>query len=258
MSTVYKVFTALFFISVLSACVTTTDSRLTRNANQSEAVEKYVQLGLEYIKREDYSRAKKRLLRALELDEDNTPANAALGLIYHNDGDNKIAEEYFLSAIDDDPKYTRGRTYYGAFLFSEQRYQEALQQFQLAAEDTEYASRSQVYTNIALCNLKLGRQDDAQAAYEKTLKLDRMNGRALSGVTELLLEKDDFERANYYYGRLVRLITENGLRHSPQSLWQGIRIARYYGSEEQEAGYSALLVELYPESSEYAHYLSSQ
>jgi len=248
----------LAYTLLLSACVTTTDSKLTRKANRGDAIEKYVQLGLEYIKRDDFARARKHLKRALELDEDNAPANGALGLIYHEDGDPILAENAFKAALDSDPGYTRGRTYYGAFLFSEKRYEEALEQFVMAATNTEYPSRSQVFTNIALCNLKLGRADAAQAAYEKTLKLDRMNGRALSGVTELLLDKADFDKANYYYNRLVRLIAQQGLRHSPQSLWQGIRIAQYFGSNEQEIGYSALLAELYPDSIEYQHYQLSK
>ncbi|MDX1451480.1 MAG: type IV pilus biogenesis/stability protein PilW [Oleiphilaceae bacterium] len=239
---------------MLSACVTTSDSNFARKADPSVAAEKYVQLGLEYIKRNELIRARKHLKRALQLDPQHAAAHAALGLIYHEDAENKLAEKSFKQAIEIDPTYTRGRTYYGAFLFSQERFQEALEQFQLASEDTGYASRDQVFTNIALCHLKLGNNAQALEAYEKTLRLDRFNGRALAGATELLIEQDDFQRAQNYYNRLVRLIAQQGMKHSPQSLWMGIRIARYYGSVAQEESLSTLLAELYPQSAEYRAY----
>jgi len=76
-------------------------------------------------------------------------------LISHQDGETEAAETSFLKAIESDKSYTRGRSYYAAFLFSEKRYQEALKQFEIAAEDTSYISRAQIFTNIALCNVKL-------------------------------------------------------------------------------------------------------
>lgn len=250
-----RIFGLLSLLMFLSACVTTTDSAFTRKADADEAVEKYVQLGLEYLKRDDATRARKHLLRALEIDEDNASAVGALGLIYHQDGENALAEQHFVKALDSDPKFTRGRTYYAAFLFSETRYEDALEQFVLAAEDVSYSGRAQIYTNIALCELQLGKPVSAIEAYEKALRLDRVNGRALAGVTELYIQESQFEKANRYYNRLVRLIAQQGLKHTPQSLWQGIRISQYYGGMEQMKSFGALLEELYPDSSEFEQYL---
>lgn len=241
----------LVLVTCLTACVTTTNSPFSNKANADEAIDKYVALGLEYIKRDDYGRARKHLERALELDENNAPALASLGLIHHREGENKLAEENFLSALDADPTYTRGRTYYAAFLFSEQRYQDAKTQFTQAAQDVKFASRAQIYTNIALCNIKLGNSEEAISAYEKTLRLDRTNGRALSGITELYIETDRYAKASRTFNQLLRVIATQGLKHSPQSLWQGIRIAHHFGSVEQMNSFATLLEELYPSSGEY-------
>ncbi len=238
----------------LSACVTTTDSPFERKADPEEAAERYVQLGLEYIKRDELARARKHLTRALEIDDSNASALAAIGLIHHEEGESELAESSFLAALSSQPDYTRGRTYYGAFLFSEQRFKEALAQFQIAAKDTAYESRAQIFTNIALCNLKLGNNDGALEAYEKTLKLDRLNGRALSGATELLINKGNYKRAQHFYNRLVRLISQQGLRHSAQSLWMGIRISNHYGQSAHANSLGSLLHELYPDSEEYSLY----
>jgi len=238
----------------LSGCVTTSDSALTRNADPEVAVERYVELGFEYIKREDFKRAQKHLNRALELDPRNAAANSALGLIYSRQGENELAEKVFNIALDNDPKYTRGRTYYAAFLFSDQRYEDALEEFMSASEDTTYSARSQVFTNIGLCNVRLSQFQKALAAYERALQLDRFNAGALAGITEVLLMQEDFKRAQFYYNRLVSQIAKQALSHSAQTLWQGVRIAQHYNAVEQASSLAALLLQGYPDSPEAKKY----
>ena len=249
-----KALALVIVVSSLVACVTTSDSSLTRNADPAVAVQRYVYLGLEYIKREEFNRARKHLLRALEIDEDNAAANSSMGLIYTRQGEKKLAEESFEKALDSDPSYTRGRTYYAAFLFSAERYEEAREQFLRAAEDTTFESRTQVYTNMALCSVRLGDTKSAMEAYERALQLDRFNASALAGLTEVLLDGDDYKRAQYYYNRLVNQIAQQTLTHSAQTLWQGVRIARHYNAIEQAESLALLLGELYPDSTEYKAY----
>jgi len=253
---VYTILIALTFL--LNGCVTSSNSTLTKKADPVVAVQRYVQLGLEYIKRDDLYRARKHITRALSIDPEDASANAAFGLISHQDGEIESAEASFRKAIVSDENYTRGRTYYAAFLFSEKRYKQALDHFEIAAKDTGYIGRSQIFTNIALCNVKLSDYDAALNAYQKTLRLDKANGRALSGITELLIQKKDFKRAQQYYNHLVRLIRQQGLQHSAQSLWQGIRIANFFQSDAQEASLVMLLENNYPDSHEYSQYLKRE
>tara|TARA_R110001592_G_scaffold6853_1_gene37797 strand:- start:12697 stop:13554 length:858 start_codon:yes stop_codon:yes gene_type:complete len=246
----FELLIIVFMSFLLSACVTKTNSSLTDKADPDVAVERYVQLGLEYIKRDDLHRARKHLSRALEINPVDASANASMGLIYHQEGENEKAEGLFKKAIESDMNYTPGRTYYGAYLFSQQRYKEALQQFQLAAKDTRYEGRAQVFSNIALCQIKLGSNSLGIEAYQKALQLDRINGVALSGLTELYIQDGEYEKSQHYYNRLVRLIRENGMRHTSQSLWQGIRISYNFKSRDQALGLAYLLNEMYPDSEE--------
>lgn len=236
----------------ISACVTTSNSSLTDKADPDTAVERYVQLGLEYIRRNDLHRARKHLNRALEINPDDASANASLGLIYHQESELKKAEDLFTKALNSNPNYTPGRTYYGAFLFSQQRYREALKQFEEAANDTRYEGRAQIFSNIALCQIKLENSNAAIDAYLKALQLDRNNGIALAGITELYILNGNFDKAQHYYNRRVRLIREQGIQHTAQSLWQGIRIAHHFKSREQTLGLAYLLNEMYPDSPENA------
>lgn len=250
----FRVWVVTLCMVIVTGCVTTSDSALTRNADPEVAVERYVDLGFEYIKREDFKRAQKHLNRALELDEDNAAANSALGLIYSRQGEKKLAEKVFQKALDSDANYTRGRTYYAAFLFSDQRFEDALGEFMLAAEDTTYSARSQVFTNIGLCNIRLNAFDKAVAAYERALQLDRFNAGALAGITEVLLMQDQFKRAQFYYNRLVNQIAKQALSHSAQTLWQGVRIAKHFNADKQADSLAALLQQQYPDSVEARKY----
>ena len=158
---------------LLNGCVTSSNSTLTSKADPDVAVQRYVQLGLEYIKRDDLHRARKHLTRALEIAPEDASANAAFGLISHQEGDIKTAEISFKKAIASDENYTRGRTYYGAFLFSEKRYKQALEQFEVAANDTAYVGRSQIFTNIALCNVKLNNNEYRLGALRNLVDLNQ-------------------------------------------------------------------------------------
>lgn len=247
-----KLLIVAVLIVLISACVTKTNSSLTDKANPNVAVERYVQLGLEYIKRDDLQRARRHLSRALEINPGDASANAAMGLIYHQESEDKKAEEFFNKALKADPNFTAGKTYYGAFLFSKQRFKEALSYFESASNDTRYEGRAQIFSNIALCHIKLNNNADAIDAYIKALQLDRFNGVALSGITELHIQQVQFDKAQHYYNRLVRLIREQGIQHTPQSLWQGIRIAHYFKSQEQALGLAYLLNDMYPDSAENA------
>jgi type IV pilus assembly protein PilF len=246
----FKYIALLGLLLILQACVTTTNSSLTDKADPVVAVERYVALGLEYIRRNDLHRARKHLNRALEIAPLDSAANAALGLVYHQEGELEEAETYFLTSLETDPNYTRGLSYYGAFLYSVDRIDEALVQFERAAKDTTYEGRAQIFSNIALCELKLGDKQKAIEAYTVTLRLDRTNGRALSGITELLISVNNYEQAQHYYNRLVRLIRERGMKHSAQSLWLGIRIAHYYRSHQQVSTLAGLLDQMYPDTEE--------
>ena len=72
---------ALILITLLiSGCVTTVESRLTRKANPDKAVENYTQLGLGYIQQGRYDRARARLNRALEINPEYPGANNAMAI----------------------------------------------------------------------------------------------------------------------------------------------------------------------------------
>ncbi|MGC8120488.1 type IV pilus biogenesis/stability protein PilW [Marinobacter sp. VGCF2001] len=240
---------------VLSGCVTTTDSRFSREADRQKALNNYVQLATAYIGQGNLERARNHLERALEIDADSAPALAARGLVLSAEGEEKLAEKSFREALAADDGYTRGRVYYGAFLYSLERFEDARNQFRTASKDTDYKDRGAVFYNLGLTEERLGSLAGAEAAYRRSVELTRGEARTLLSLSRVLVEQQDYSEASRYYSRLQTMIQRNTrLTHSPESLYTGIRIARHFRDRDQEASLALLLKNEYADSVEYQQY----
>lgn len=241
--------------ALMTGCVTTSDSSFARKADSAKAEREYVQLGLAYLQQRDFKQAHEYLDRALAINDKSAPALAGYGLLYQSEGESALAEKMFNQALSVDSGFTQGRSYYAAFLYANGRFQAAYDQLTRAVEDTGYAQRSLLFANLAQTALKLGKQDEAVAAYRRALKLNPGDLSALTGLTQLLVEKGRFEEAKPFYNQLVaRMRYSETLEQSSASLWLGIRIARHFKDLDQEASLALLLKKRYPNSAEYAQY----
>ncbi|MGB1271428.1 MAG: tetratricopeptide repeat protein, partial [Endozoicomonas sp.] len=127
--------------SALSGCVST-DSR---PMNENQAVADYMKLARGYIEQGYTEKAVKPLKRALEIEPGSVSALGMLGMVYQLQGEYDFAEEAFKMALSRDPKASDVRNNYGAFLFSQNRLQEAYRQFELASGDVSYSQRSRTF-----------------------------------------------------------------------------------------------------------------
>ncbi|MBK1851688.1 MULTISPECIES: type IV pilus biogenesis/stability protein PilW [unclassified Marinobacter] len=251
----FAVLTALLVALLVTGCVTTTDSRFSREADRQKAVENYVQLASAYIGQGNIERARHHLDRALELEPDSPQALATLGLIYNSDGEPELAEKSFKRAISEDSKYTRARVYYGAFLYAQGRLEESRDQFSAASKDTDYKDRGSIFYNLGMTQERLGQQKEAIASYRRASELTRGDPRSLLSLSRVMVESGDVAGAARYYKRLLVIMQRNPkLKHSPESLFTGIRIARHLGDRNQEASLRLQLKNNYPESVEYQQY----
>lgn len=232
-------------------CVTETTGP-ERKANPEKSLQAHVDLGLGYLSRGDLTRAKEKLDRAMEIDGNSAIVHNAFGILYQVDGDSETAERHFQRAIRIDPRFALARNNYGAFLYDQGRYGEAIEQLQAAARDPFYRSRAQVYENLGICYLKIGDAAAARDSFTRAIGINAEQPRSLLELAELAFRQPDYVTARKWYQRFEQISEQ-----SARSLWLGIRIARIFGSRNDEASYALMLKNIFPTSDEYRQYQDS-
>ena len=249
-----KIFAGVFCGAALSACVTTTETVFTEKASPEKALERRVELARNYVGERDWENAKRNLKLAYEIDPNNAEVHEAFALVYQSTGEFELAEESFKTAIRLDKGFSRARNNYAAFLYSQERYEEAEKQLEYVVGDTLYEGRPRAFVNLGLCRVKLFDPQGAEEAFVRALSMDRTNRIALLEVAEIRFNAGDYENAGRYYDT-YRTVAR---RQSARGLWLGVRLARETGDRDAEGSYALALSNLYPDSAEYQSYKRTQ
>lgn len=243
----------LSMVVFLGGCYVTEPAAPNPNVNPEKALHTYVELGLEYLALGKTQKAKPPLARALEINPKSPEANAAIAYMYQKDAEPALAEEYFKKALSYNDKYTTGRNNYGMFLYSQDRYDEALVQLKMAADDTFYDKRAQVFNNLGLVYLKMNKTAEADAAFNKSKILDGDNPDTYLEIAQMNFDNKAYAQANDAYNEYIKLKPQQDSR----GLFLGIRLAKVLGKKEDEIKYSEALKNDYPTSDEYFLYTNS-
>ena len=240
-------------VGLTAGCVTETESVFTEQASPSDAFEQRVALARRYIGQRNWEDAKRNLKVAAQLDKENPEVYEAFALVYQSTGEFELAEENFRRAISLNKSFSRARNNYAAFLYSQERYQEAEDQLEQVVKDTLYNARPQAFLNLGLCRLKLFDSRGAEEAFLRTLSMQRDNTIALLEVAQLRFEAGDLRNAGLYYDQYRSLVRQQSAR----ALWFGVRLARSSGDRDAESSYALALSNRYPDSAEYEAYRRS-
>ena len=239
-------------VSLLASCVSTSDSRFVNNADESEALRKFTELGMLYIQKGNTADAMPHLKRALEIDPKSADANAALAMLFQVENDRLLAQKYFEKALQYSKgvEKTRIRNNYASFLFQTERLMAACEQLRLASEDPFYEKRAQVYENLGICYQRLGKNAEALAAYERAIGADDTRARALLEASYLEFNQNNIQQSALYHASYQRLVRYRVASNTPKSLWLGIQLSRESGDKNAEASYELKLRNMFPDSAE--------
>ena len=236
---------ALALLLALSGCVTVPAPG--EGADIDSAVKDRVAAGMEYLKDDQPSDARRHFSRALELNEDSAMAHNAMALLYRYEGDAKLEEQHYREALSINDEYSTARNNLGIMLHREGRYEEAAEQFRRAAEDPDYDSRANAFANLGEALLSAGKTDEAEQALHRATRLNSSNMRARMQLARLHFKQEDHRRAYRYYRQYVDAVETQ----SASALWLGIRLAHELDNKDDQSSYELALKRLYPESEQY-------
>ncbi|TWC37049.1 type IV pilus assembly protein PilF [Pseudomonas sp. SJZ079] len=247
---------ALFLLvaSLLVGCVSTGDvDPMRTDKGRDEARDAYIQLGIGYLQQGASGRAKVPLKKALDLDPSSADAHAALALVFQVEMEPKLADEHYRKALSQRGDDARLLNNYGSFLFEQKRYEEALERYQQAAQDTLYPERSRVFENLGLTALELKQREQAKLYFQRSLRLNSRQPKALMEMAQMSYEDKAYVPARGYYDSYSALVEQDA-----RSLLLGTRLATIFEDRDKAASLGLQLKRLYPGTSEYQQYLSEQ
>lgn len=238
----------VLMLFAVTACVTTTNKpEPVIDLQKAEAT--HIQAGLGYLRQRDKEAARRHFHKALKLNSKSAGAQNGLALVYQMEDEAELAEKHFRKALSIDPDYSLARNNYGAFLYSQGRYQEAQKQLQRVAQDFSYDRRYMALLNLGRTQLKLGDESGAEKSLKQVLGINYRVPMAHLELADIYFEQKNYTNAKHYLDQFGKMS-----RPSPRSLWLGIQIERIFGNKDREASYALALKNLHPYSAEYLEY----
>jgi len=249
-----KMFSIVFIgLMLLNACTSQSNQNYGQNFDQIKASKTRVSLGLTYLKNGNFRQAKYNLDKALEFAPRSADANFAMAYYYQSVNELKQAEDAYQYAMDLDPRNANIANSYGAFLCQNGDYEEAKKYFLKAVNTSSYISSAETYENLALCSRSQGQPEDAIQYLRNAVNHQPGRANSLFLLARSLVEVEEWQEARAILRRYEKIA-----QISPQSLLMAMKIEHGTGNETAAAGYSDMLLRLYPNDAVTKKMLSDQ
>jgi type IV pilus assembly protein PilF len=167
------------------------------------------------------------------------------GLVYMELKENARAEASFERALRLSPNDSDINHNYGWFLCQTGREGASIKYFEQAIRNPLYATPSRSYSAAGQCSMKTS-QKDAEAYFERALKLEPDEPSALLQLGQIRYKQGNFGEARKLVGRHNKIVNP-----SAESLWLALRIERRVGERLQEQAFANQLRRRFPTSAEY-------
>ena len=217
----------------ISGCATTGASsaglgaEIVTPSDESEARRRArirLELAANYFESGQTTVALDEVKQALVTDPTYADAYNLRGLIFMRLNDYTQAEDSFRRALgvrSTDPGILHN---YAWLLCQQQKYSEADQQFNLVLTSTTYAARSKTLMAQGLCQARAGQNEQAEISLAKAYAIDAGNPIVAYNLANLLLQRKELVRAQFYIRRL-----NNSDLANAESLWLGIKVEHALG-----------------------------
>lgn len=153
------------------------------------------QLGLAYLKQGDISRAKRKLLTAMEQDPRSPDVHAAMAYFFDKTSEFEKAQSLYQKAMALAPEDGAQMNNYGVFLCGRGNYKEAEVYFLKAINNNQYINTSAAYENAGLCAAASSDFIKAKQYLRKAIDQDPSKITALSELLKIEQTEGDPKQA---------------------------------------------------------------
>ena len=214
----------------------------TRETNHVAAAEKRLALGLGYVRKGLFERAKKNLLAAEKHAPEMPDVMFGLAYYYQNVMELDTSEAYYKRALKKAPNNPDYLNAYGAFLCkSRQDYDGAVKYFLKAVNKPEYTAVAESYENAGFCSLEGGNHEKAGIYFNKAITFNPRLSRPIYGLAKMAFESGQYNKAESYLFRF-----EGKSKPTPDSLLLGYKIGRRLNDRFSMESYGEKLIQLFP------------
>ena len=186
-----------------------------------------MQLAVAYFEQGQTTVALDELKQALVIDPSFSDAYNLRGLIYMRLNDMRLAEDSFRRALSNNPSESNTQHNYAWLMCQQGRYPESIQMFEQALANPTYAARSKTWMAEGLCQQRAGLLPEAERNLARAYELDAGNPIIAYNLTNLLFQRGEWLRAQFYIRRL-----NNSELANAESLWLGIKVERRMENRE--------------------------
>lgn len=169
-------------------------------------------------------------------------------LVYAAMGEDRLAEDSFARALQINPQ--DGATLHNQawFLCQRDRFDVAQTQFAAALALPQYRDVARTQLARGLCYGRNRQWALAEAALMRAYELDPANPNTGLNLAEVLVQRQDLERARFYIGR----VNESPGASNAQTLWLAARIEHKLGRDTSARQWGDQLRQRFPQSPEAA------
>jgi len=206
----------------------------------------HTELAALYYSRRNMGVALDELRTAAAADPSYAPTYGMFGLVYMELRERPLAEENFQRALNLSPNDPDINHNYGWYLCQTGREDGSVQYFLRAIRNPLYQKPWRSYSAAGLCLLRIDKIADAEGLFERALKLNPNDARAILQMGAIRYREGAYDKAQEWVRRFgkVRLPTA-------ESLWLSVRIERKLGQRLNEASLASQLRRRFPGSPEY-------
>ena len=171
------------------------------------------------------------------------------GLVYMRLNDMPMAEDSFRRALALNPRDADAAHNYGWLMCQQGRYGDSARFFAQAIANPTYVGSAKTLMTQGICQVRAGQRAEAEQSLMHSYELDAGNPVTGYNLANLLYERGDFTRAQFYIRRL-----NNSDLANAETLWLGIKTERKLNNREAVLQLGDQLKKRFAQSREAAAY----